>query len=146
MPQAAIGWLNAPARILQAAAPLIFGAPLTTWGLSAIWLTAGIGVASFAALLALIGVMLGILPFTGGPLGRLGLGAALALDLGLPLELEQRGQVIQERQVAGRHGGGGVQHTRARRPGPGPVGRSGLFYYHVGQWNSPRAAAGRGSR
>ena len=48
-----IGWLNAPARILQAAAPLIFGAPLTTWGLSAIWLTAGIGVASFAALLAL---------------------------------------------------------------------------------------------
>lgn len=45
------------------------------------------GVAAYAigvaALLALIGVMLGILPFTGGPLGRLGLGAALALDLGL---------------------------------------------------------------
>ncbi|TNF59023.1 MAG: MFS transporter [Rhodobacteraceae bacterium] len=48
-----IGWLNAPARILQAAAPLIFGAALTTWGLSAIWLTAGIGAASFLALLAL---------------------------------------------------------------------------------------------
>lgn len=48
-----IGWLNAPARILQAAAPLIFGAALATWGLSAIWLTAGIGLASLAALLAL---------------------------------------------------------------------------------------------
>lgn len=47
-----IGWLNAPARILQAAAPLIFGAALTTWGLSAIWLTAGLGVASFIALFA----------------------------------------------------------------------------------------------
>ncbi|MEB8389368.1 MFS transporter [Rhodobacteraceae bacterium KMM 6894] len=45
-----IGWLYAPARILQAAAPLIFGAALTTWGLSAIWLTAGIGVAATAAL------------------------------------------------------------------------------------------------
>ncbi|MGR3496170.1 MFS transporter [Citreimonas sp.] len=48
-----IGWLNAPARILQAAAPLIFGAALATWGLSAIWLTAGIGLASLAALLVL---------------------------------------------------------------------------------------------
>ena len=26
-----IGWLNAPARILQAAAPLVFGAALTFW-------------------------------------------------------------------------------------------------------------------
>jgi len=34
------------ARILQAVAPLIFSAALTAWGLSAIWLTAGIGVAS----------------------------------------------------------------------------------------------------
>jgi hypothetical protein len=48
-----IGWLNAPARILQAAAPLLFGAALSTWGLSAIWLTAGIGVASLVALLML---------------------------------------------------------------------------------------------
>lgn len=48
-----IGWLNAPARILQAAAPLIFGAALSAWGLSAIWLTAGIGLASLMALLAL---------------------------------------------------------------------------------------------
>ncbi|GGD47624.1 MFS transporter [Sinisalibacter lacisalsi] len=48
-----LGWLNAPARILQAAAPLIFGAALTAWGLSAIWLTAGIGLAALAALLVL---------------------------------------------------------------------------------------------
>jgi MFS family permease len=48
-----IGWLNAPARLLQAAAPLVFGAALTAWGLSAIWLTAGIGAASLAALLML---------------------------------------------------------------------------------------------
>lgn len=48
-----LGWLNAPARILQAAAPLIFGAALTTWGLSAIWLTAGMGLAATAALLLL---------------------------------------------------------------------------------------------
>jgi MFS family permease len=48
-----IGWLNVPARFVQAAAPLIFGAALTTWGLSAIWLTAGIGLASFVALFLL---------------------------------------------------------------------------------------------
>ena len=48
-----LGWLNAPARILQAAAPLVFGAALTAWGLSAIWLTAGIGLAAFFALLML---------------------------------------------------------------------------------------------
>ena len=48
-----IGWLNAPARILQAAAPLVFGAALAAWGLSAIWLTAGVGVASLVALLVL---------------------------------------------------------------------------------------------
>ncbi|CUH67410.1 oxalate/formate antiporter family transporter [Thalassovita gelatinovora] len=48
-----IGWLSAPARILQAAAPLLFGAALSTWGLSAIYLTAGIGMASMAALIIL---------------------------------------------------------------------------------------------
>lgn len=48
-----IGWLNAPARILQAAAPLIFGAALTAWGVFAIWLTAVIGVAALIALLIL---------------------------------------------------------------------------------------------
>jgi len=45
-----LGWLNAPARILQAAAPLIFGAALTAWGLNAVWLTAGVGLAATAAL------------------------------------------------------------------------------------------------
>lgn len=44
-----IGWLNAPARILQAAAPLVFGAALTLWGAQAIWLTAGIGLLSLLA-------------------------------------------------------------------------------------------------
>ncbi|GGE01999.1 Predicted arabinose efflux permease, MFS family [Gemmobacter megaterium] len=46
-----LGWLGAPARVMQAAAPLVFGAALTGWGLSAIWLTAGIGLAATAALL-----------------------------------------------------------------------------------------------
>ncbi|MCC5984429.1 MAG: MFS transporter [Rhodobacteraceae bacterium] len=45
-----IGWLNAPARILQAAAPLVFGAALTLWGVQAIWLTAGLGVMTLLAL------------------------------------------------------------------------------------------------
>lgn len=48
-----IGWLNAPARITQAAAPLIFGAALSGWGLSAIWLTAGISLAALVALFML---------------------------------------------------------------------------------------------
>lgn len=50
---ARLGWLNAPARILQAAAPLIFGAALAAWGLQAIWLTAGVGVLATAALFLL---------------------------------------------------------------------------------------------
>ena len=48
-----VGWLNAPARVLQAAAHLIFDAALTTWGVSAIWLTAGVGLAALVALLSL---------------------------------------------------------------------------------------------
>lgn len=48
-----LAWLNAPARVLQAAAPLIFGAALTQWGVSAIWLTAGVGMAAAVALLVL---------------------------------------------------------------------------------------------
>lgn len=47
---ARLGWLNAPARVLQAAAPLIFGAALAAWGLQAIWLTAGVGLLATAAL------------------------------------------------------------------------------------------------
>ena len=50
---ARLGWLNAPARVLQAAAPLAFGAALDAWGLGAIWLTAGIGAAALLALMAL---------------------------------------------------------------------------------------------
>lgn len=50
---ARLGWLNAPARILQAAAPLIFGAALTLWGVHAIWLTAGVGLLATAALMLL---------------------------------------------------------------------------------------------
>lgn len=50
---ARLGWLNAPARILQAAAPLIFGAALANWGLQAIWLTAGIGALATLALFLL---------------------------------------------------------------------------------------------
>ena len=45
-----IGWLNAPARILQAAAPLVFGVALTVWGAQAIWLTAGLGLLTLLAL------------------------------------------------------------------------------------------------
>lgn len=48
-----LGWLNAPARALQAAAPVIFGAALAAWGLSAIWLTAAIGVMATGALFLL---------------------------------------------------------------------------------------------
>ena len=50
---ARIGWLNAPARVLQAAAPLIFGAALARWGVSAVWLTAGVGLAAAGALFVL---------------------------------------------------------------------------------------------
>lgn len=50
---ALLGWLNAPARFLQAAAPMVFSAALAAWGLSAIWLTAGLGLLSAVALLIL---------------------------------------------------------------------------------------------
>jgi len=47
------GWLMAPTRVAQAGAPLAFGWCLERWGLQALWLTAGLGVAALAALLAL---------------------------------------------------------------------------------------------
>ena len=50
---ARLGWLNAPACIFQAAAPLVFGAALAAWGLNAIWLTAGVGVLTTIALFVL---------------------------------------------------------------------------------------------
>jgi len=48
-----LGWLSTPARVLQAAAPLIFGAALAAWGVQAIWLTAGVGLAATLALFLL---------------------------------------------------------------------------------------------
>jgi MFS family permease len=45
-----LGWLGAPARVLQAAAPLVFGAALSAWGAQAVWLTATLGAAAVAAL------------------------------------------------------------------------------------------------
>ncbi len=48
-----LGWLNAPARVAQAAAPVVFGAALAYWGVSAIWLTAVIGLLSAGALVLL---------------------------------------------------------------------------------------------
>jgi len=50
---ARLGWLNAPARVAQAAAPLVFGAALAAWGLSALWLTAGLGLLATGALFVL---------------------------------------------------------------------------------------------
>jgi predicted MFS family arabinose efflux permease len=47
------GLLGAPARIAQAVAPLVFALALDAWGLGALWLTAGLGLAAFAALMAL---------------------------------------------------------------------------------------------
>lgn len=47
---ALLGWLNAPARVLQAAAPLIFAAALSAWGVGAVWLTAAVGFLATAAL------------------------------------------------------------------------------------------------
>ncbi|MFP5466044.1 MAG: MFS transporter [Gammaproteobacteria bacterium] len=38
------GWLMAPARIAQAAAPMLFGLAVTRWASGALWLTAGLGV------------------------------------------------------------------------------------------------------
>jgi MFS family permease len=47
------GLLNAPARILQAFAPLLFGFALERWGASAVWLTTGISFSAFAALMVI---------------------------------------------------------------------------------------------
>jgi predicted MFS family arabinose efflux permease len=47
------GLLNAPGRILQAFAPVIFGFALESWGADAVWLTGGLGLTAFAALMIL---------------------------------------------------------------------------------------------
>jgi predicted MFS family arabinose efflux permease len=47
------GLIGAPGRILQAFAPVIFGFALESWGANAIWLTGGLGLSAFAALMIL---------------------------------------------------------------------------------------------
>jgi MFS family permease len=44
------GWITLPARVLQAAAPPLFGLALDRWGVGALWLTAAIGLTAFVAL------------------------------------------------------------------------------------------------
>lgn len=51
--RAELGWLKTPARLLQAAAPLIFGTALSVWGLGALYVTAGIGALATRALQAI---------------------------------------------------------------------------------------------
>lgn len=47
------GWLMLPARVTQALAPFVFGLALDRLQAGALWLTAGLGVAAFTALMAL---------------------------------------------------------------------------------------------
>lgn len=44
------GWLMIPARVAQATAPFVFGIVIERWQAGALWITAGIGLAAFAAL------------------------------------------------------------------------------------------------
>jgi MFS family permease len=47
------GWLMMPARVAQAAAPFLFGIALDSWGADALWLSGGVGLAAFGALVVL---------------------------------------------------------------------------------------------
>jgi hypothetical protein len=47
------GWLMMPARVAQASAPVVFGLALDRWGRGALWLSAALGLLSFAALMAI---------------------------------------------------------------------------------------------
>jgi MFS family permease len=47
------GWLTMPARVTQAAAPFLFGVALDRWGAGSLWLSGGLGLAAFAALMAM---------------------------------------------------------------------------------------------
>jgi hypothetical protein len=49
------GLLTVPARIAQASAPWVFGICLDRWHADALWLSAGLGIASFAVLFLLRG-------------------------------------------------------------------------------------------
>jgi hypothetical protein len=42
-----------PARVAQALAPVLFGLALQRWGAQAMWLSAGLGLVAFAALMAI---------------------------------------------------------------------------------------------
>lgn len=44
------GWLTAPARILQAGSPFLFGIAVSHWGLGALWLSSLLGITAFWAL------------------------------------------------------------------------------------------------
>ena len=45
------GWLMLPARLAQALAPWVFGLALDRWGAQALWLSGGLSLASFGALM-----------------------------------------------------------------------------------------------
>ncbi len=47
------GWLMMPARGLQALAPWLFGMTLDGIGVAALWVTCGLGLLAFAALMVL---------------------------------------------------------------------------------------------
>lgn len=47
------GWIALPGRIVGALSPWLFGLAIEGWGLGALWLSAGVGLAAFALLLAL---------------------------------------------------------------------------------------------
>ena len=47
------GWLSMPTRAAQALSPFLFGLALARWGTGALWLSAGLGLAAFIALMAL---------------------------------------------------------------------------------------------
>lgn len=49
------GWIMAPARLGQAAAPMALALAMQAWGLGALWLTIGLGAAGAVALFALPG-------------------------------------------------------------------------------------------
>ena len=45
------GWLMMPARVAQALAPFLFGLAMDRWGAAALWLSAGLGLSAFGALM-----------------------------------------------------------------------------------------------
>jgi hypothetical protein len=47
------GWLMLPGRVAQAFAPFAFGLALDRWGAAGLWLSAGLGLAAFLALMLL---------------------------------------------------------------------------------------------